>query len=159
MHLFFLRHGIAEDRNTAANDFDRKLIPEGISEIERLAQGLKRLDLKLDRIYTSPLPRSDETARIVAGALEIGPENLIVEPELAPGQFDMDQLRALLKDERRQTRIMFVGHEPDLSLLVEQLVGGASIDLKKGGLARVEANRVEPGCGVLRWLLTPAHLG
>jgi phosphohistidine phosphatase SixA len=53
-------------------------------------------------------------------------------------------------------RVMFVGHEPDLSGAVTRLTGASSIRLRKGGLACVEFYGVpEPGGGELAWLLDP----
>jgi phosphohistidine phosphatase SixA len=53
---------------------------------------------------------------------------------------------------------MLVGHEPTLSLLASRLTGGSLIELKKGGLILVETDRMEPGAGRLKWLLTPATI-
>jgi phosphohistidine phosphatase len=158
MQLYFLRHGIAEERSPSMSDAERKLVPEGIAEIQRLAQGLKRIGMTVDRAYTSPLPRCAETAEIVAEAIGLAPHDLIVHPGLAPGGLDPGVVSEIVKHENRKAKILFVGHEPDLSMTVGSLIGGAAIDMKKGGLARVDADRAEPGRCVLRWLLTPDHL-
>jgi ADP-ribose pyrophosphatase YjhB (NUDIX family) len=53
-------------------------------------------------------------------------------------------------------RVMFVGHEPDLSSAVCLLTGAASVRLRPGGVACVEFPGIpEPGAGELAWLLDP----
>jgi len=71
LHLFFLRHGKAEDIYAGITDADRKLTPEGIDEMRAEALALATLNPRFDLIYTSPYPRALETARIVAEAVEL----------------------------------------------------------------------------------------
>ena len=53
-------------------------------------------------------------------------------------------------------RVMFVGHEPDLSGAVALLTGAASVRMRKGGLACVEFYGIpEPGGGEIAWLIDP----
>ena len=55
-----------------------------------------------------------------------------------------------------------VGHEPDFSELISLLVTGqtgASVALKKGGLAKLEIEKIRDGkCATLAWLLTPTQM-
>ena len=62
-----------------------------------------------------------------------------------------------LAAERDLARLMFVGHEPDLSTIVHQLTGGR-VKMRTSCCARVAADRVEPGLGILVWLLSPDAL-
>lgn len=117
---------------------------------------MAHLDLRLTHILTSPLPRAHETAEIVAKALRF--EHMKVEERLASGVFSPGQLQTLLEHHANSDRILLVGHEPGLSITVGWLIGGANVEMKKGGLAYVTAERIEPGEGVLRWLLTPRLL-
>jgi phosphohistidine phosphatase SixA len=53
-------------------------------------------------------------------------------------------------------RVMFVGHEPDLSSAIVELTGAASVRMRPGGLACVEFyGTPEPGGGEIAWLLDP----
>ena len=54
---------------------------------------------------------------------------------------------------------MVVGHEPDFSATVAELIGGGDIVMKKGGLARVDVTAPVAGGGELVWLLAPPLLG
>jgi phosphohistidine phosphatase len=68
-----------------------------------------------------------------------------LEPRLAGGPFDADELAAGLGDD-----VLLVGHDPDFSMAVHGLTG-AQVRLKKGGLAGVDR-------GELKVLLRPAEL-
>jgi len=134
-------------------DAGRPLTKEGIAKMQAGARGMRRLGLRLDALLSSPLVRAHETAAIVAR--ELGPE-LQLADELAPG-CDMAQLFALLGEHRAAERVMLVGHEPDFSALIGALTGGRVL-MKKGGLGRVDIERLEQGAGTLIWLLPPRVL-
>jgi phosphohistidine phosphatase len=76
-----------------------------------------------------------------------------VHPPLAGGFGAAEALEAL-DSEPAESRVLLVGHEPDLSLLVADLAGGR-VDIKKGGLAVL---RLEGPAGELLALLRPREL-
>lgn len=155
MELYFLRHADAEDPKPGQPDAERKLTAKGVKATKAEAAGMKKLGLKVDVILTSPFVRARQTADIVAEALGMGKP--VPEEHLASG-CDLDGLAAALSRHPGHDAVMVVGHEPDFSAMIGQLVGGAAIDLKKGGLALVRLKQVAPGAGTLCWLLTPEHL-
>jgi phosphohistidine phosphatase len=72
---------------------------------------------------------------------------------------DLATLDAILDDAGSPRRPVVVGHDPDFSELVSELVGGSPILMRKGALARIDVERpLEPGTGELRWLLPPELL-
>jgi phosphohistidine phosphatase len=155
MELYFLRHGIAADVGPAGlGDAGRPLTKEGIAKMQASAHSMRRLGLRLDALLSSPLVRAHETAAIVAR--ELGLE-LRLDEKLAPG-CDMAQLFALLGEYRAAEHVMLVGHEPDFSTLIGELTGGSRVLMKKGGLGRVDIERLEQGAGTLMWLLPPRVL-
>lgn len=157
MKLYFLRHGIAVDREEwKGNDFDRPLTDEGRERMAREAKTIAKLDLGLDVIITSPLLRAKETARIVADRLKMGDE-LIEDERLGP-DFDATRLSAILQERAIADAIMLVGHDPSMTEMVGQLAGGARIDLKKGGLACVDVRDFASLNGQLVCLVTPKIL-
>ena len=156
MKLYLLRHGKAEDYHPGGRDQDRELTPEGIEEVRAEAKALAHCKLKLDLILTSPYPRARKTAEIVAEELGLE-DRLESDARLACG-FRMGELQALVAARAGVERLMLVGHNPDLSVIAGQLAGGAAIDLKKGGLIRLDVHRMEPGGGILEWVLTPSLL-
>ncbi len=155
MELYLLRHGIAADVGPeGSGDAGRPLTEEGIAKMGEEARGLRQLGLQLDALLSSPLVRARQTAEIVGRALKI---ELQLANALAPG-CDLAQLRDLLGEQRGAERVMIVGHEPDFSQLAGALTGGSHIQLKKGGLVRVDIEVLEPGAGALAWLLVPRVL-
>ena len=155
MELYFLRHGIAADEGPEGmGDAGRPLTKDGIAKMQAGARGMRRLGLRLDALLSSPLVRAHETAAIIAR--ELGLE-LQLADELAPG-CDIEQLFALLGEHRAADSVMLVGHEPDFSSLIGALTGGSQMLMKKGGLGRVDIERLEHGAGTLTWLLPPRVL-
>ena len=156
MRLLFVRHGQAEARETwPGGDDDRPLTAEGRRAMAREAAAMARLGVAPDVICTSPLVRARETAEIVAEGLGRG-DRVRDDERLASG-FGPAQLRAIVGENEKVETIMFVGHEPDFSLTIGDLVGGASVVCKKGGLARVDIDAVS-GAAELVWLVPPKLL-
>ena len=153
MHLYFLRHGVAEDAAPGQSDASRKLTESGRVKMRKEAEFLARLDLKLDAVYSSPYPRASETAGIVQEIAQF--PDVLEDKRLASGVFGLGELQAIAAGKPFESRLLFVGHEPDLSGLI-QILCGATIDMKKGALACLEVSRLESHGGVLRWLLPPA---
>lgn len=152
MKLYFLRHGIAvEASEWEGSDDDRPLTEEGLALMAREAEGIAALDLGARLVLTSPLKRAQQTAQALTKALGLkkGPQ---AEERLGPG-FGRPLLKAILADYRKEEALILVGHEPDLSLTVGQLSGGANIDIKKGALAAVELDDPEGMRGRLLWLM------
>ncbi|MFN3651660.1 MAG: phosphohistidine phosphatase SixA [Armatimonadota bacterium] len=150
MRVYLLRHGIAEDPRIGLSDRDRQLTAEGIEELHAVARGLRRLELKLDLIVTSPFARARRTAEIVASGLSLD-SSLREDPRLASGE-GVEPLLDLLQRLPGNARVMLVGHEPTLSEAVSTLIGGGAVRMKKASLACVELNP-RFGAGELRWLL------
>ena len=104
-------------------------------------------------MISSPLKRATQTASLVGnemdyeGKLEIDRALL---PDAAFAAF-----RDLLNRHAKQEAIMVVGHNPSMSEFLGKLIGDgaeASIDFKKGAVAKVEVDRKT---AVLHWCLTP----
>jgi phosphohistidine phosphatase len=156
--VYFLRHGKAESRSEwTGDDADRPLTPAGEEAMRREAEALRALDLALDIIVTSPLARARRTAEIAADGL--GLRGRLVEDERLAHGFDVRRLEQLLAAHGGAEAVMVVGHEPDFSATVGELIGGGEIVMKKGGLARVDVTAPVAGGGELVWLLTPPLLG
>jgi phosphohistidine phosphatase len=156
MKLYFLRHGLAADREAwTGNDFERPLTDEGKKRMAREAATLAKLDLNLDLILTSPLIRASQTAEIVAQHLNLT-DRLVKDERLSPG-FGTNQLAKILTAYPEAKALMLVGHEPDFSQVIGDLIGGGRINCKKGSLAGVELSNKSLQ-GELVWLIPPSVL-
>lgn len=151
MILYFLRHGKAGAAR-AKDDDARELTAQGQAELRAAAHLWRRLNLRPEAVISSPLPRALRTAELFCEAVGGAP---IVDDRLRPGA-DWGSLARAMADHPDARRVMFVGHEPDLSSAVALLTGASSVRMRKGGLACVEFYGVpEPGTGELAWLLDP----
>ena len=132
-----------------------------VTESERMAAAMKKLRLGFDLILSSPLVRAKQTAEIVATDLKLK-KRLKFSSALAPGGTAVILMRQLEREKPAPKRILLVGHEPGMSHLVSLLVTGGpdlQLDFKKGGLCKLEADKLRPGrCATLAWLLTPKQM-
>lgn len=157
MIIYFLRHGLAEDREDwLADDGQRPLTEEGREKMALEAEALAGMKLGLDLIITSPLERALQTAQIVARRLDIE-DKLIQDERMAPG-FDLQKLSEILATHPEAETLMLVGHEPDFSETISGLIGGGRVICKKGGLARVDRASQSPLIWELVWLMPPKVL-
>lgn len=154
MQLYFLRHGLADRGAWSGDDFNRPLTVEGKERMKRSAKTMQSIGLELDRIVSSPLVRARQTADIVARRLGID----VVEDDRLAGGFDLDSLEAMLRDFKRDERVILVGHEPTFSMVIGDLIGGADVVCKKGSLARIDLSSISPPRGQLVWMIPPRAL-
>jgi phosphohistidine phosphatase len=161
--LYLLRHGIAVEPGTPGyeNDSERPLIPKGERRLRAVAAAMEKLELSFDLILSSPFIRAWQTAEIVAGELKLR-KQIKISDELVPGGNPKELIQALNELKPEPENVLLVGHEPSLSRLISLLVSGnadAAIEMKKGGLCKLEAGELRPGqCARLAWLLTPAQM-
>ena len=159
MEIYILRHGIAVDRGTPGykKDGDRPLTEDGIDKIHQVVEAMLAMELKFDLILSSPYVRAAETAKIVAGELD---EEVTFTEFLLPDGNPLELIREI--NDNKPQSVLLVGHEPDLSRLMSLLISGeseAAIELKKGGLSKLTAEKLMFGqCATLHWLLTPKQL-
>jgi phosphohistidine phosphatase len=151
--LYFLRHGRAE-HTAGKEDGDRRLTEEGQAQLRGAAPLWKRLNLRPHLILTSPLVRAVETAELLVVGL--GSKHApVIDHRLSPGA-GWPEMAQAMADRPPAQRVLFVGHNPDMTSVVELLTGAESIRLRPGGLACVEfPGTPEPGQGELAWLLDP----
>jgi phosphohistidine phosphatase len=166
MQLYIVRHGQAvESEAWAGAERDRPLTAEGRDEMRAAARGLRRLSVDVDAMYTSPLARARATADVIAAALDAPLHEL---DQLAPGA-TLDALAHVLSRHPRASALLVVGHEPDLSDMIGELIGShgpAHIEMKKGACCRVNvpdssalsSAAALQGRGILAWLLTAKQL-
>ncbi len=155
--LHLLRHAHAGDRTRwHGDDGVRPLSEKGRRQAEQVAKLLGRMDDAPDLFITSPLVRARETAEIVAEALKV---EMVVDGRLA-GPLDPDVLAEILLAAGPAERPCIVGHDPDFSELLGELVGTGAIPMRKGALARVDFAGPIPaaGRGTLRYLVPPELL-
>ncbi|MGA3266312.1 MAG: phosphohistidine phosphatase SixA [Verrucomicrobiota bacterium] len=163
LNLFVLRHGIAVEPGTSGYDDDsqRPLIPKGERRLRAAAAAIKKMELSFDLILSSPFVRARQTAEIAAQELKLKKRLKFSDALVPDGDFGalIDELRGMRP---APGDVLLVGHEPFLSRFISLLVSGgadATIEMKKGGLCKLEVENLRLGhCARLAWLLTPSQM-
>ena len=161
MNLFVLRHASAGVRRlNPLLDVKRPLDKEGKQHCLQLAYVLNALKINFDLVVSSPLKRSLQTAQLVG--TETGFEaKLLISNGLAPTA-DYEQFQRLLRECTPYENVLVVGHDPNITQFLGQLIAGpaedleaperARVRLRKGSMARLSMQR---GPATLQWLLDP----
>lgn len=163
MEIYLIRHGVADARGSDyPDDRARPLTKEGRAGLRREARGLADHGVSFDRILTSPLVRTRQTADVFAKVLKAPVAPL---PALAPDGTAAAVLRALEKLTEAEPaladgRLALVGHEPNIGELAAHLLGTKQpVPFKKGAVCRLDVDAApDAGTARLVWFLTPKQL-
>jgi len=155
MQLYVIRHAVAEDAGPGTEDAARELTCAGKTKLRQAVRGLRALDIRFERILTSPWKRAAQTARQLQ-SLAAGPAivtELLTQPPRA-------ELLALIAERGEATAV--VGHEPWLGELAAWLAfgdtrHGEALIIKKCGVLWLEGSAV-PGGMQLRAAIPPKLL-
>ena len=154
--LYLVRHAIAAERGSEwPDDTQRPLTERGINRFKEEVKGLRRLDVTVDEIFSSPLVRARQTADLLASGLD-GKAPVKVLDALAPGHTSSSVMTQLARVAKRR-RVAIVGHEPDLGELAAHLIGaGRALAFKKGGICRIDLGSLtSKRAASLVWFLPP----
>jgi phosphohistidine phosphatase len=146
MHLFVIRHAVAEDVGPGVDDTARALTEAGRAKLRRAVRGLRALDVRFERILTSPWKRAVQTARQLEAIAASPPvaTDLLTQPPRA-------ELLALIAEGGETTAV--VGHEPWLGELAAWLAfgdtrHGDALIIKKCGVLWLDGTAVPGGMQV-----------
>ena len=124
--------------------------------MRRVAYGLKHLNLKLDKIVSSPLPRAYRTAEIVARVL--GEPDLLETADALRPQESAATIAEWLTT-RSDEQLLIVGHNPNLSDLIGFLVTADAAmklyELRRAGMAALTPKEGGDGRMTIDWLARP----
>ncbi len=163
MNLFLLRHGQAAEGDglDLADDAGRPLTAKGRRQLRETAAAWRAMELRFDLVFSSSLLRAWQTAEVVAKEMSLN-RRPAEAAELRPGGGARELIERVAVLKPPPENVLLIGHEPDLSEMVSLLVTGrrgAGFALKKGGLAKLEIEKLRAGkCARLAWLLTPRQM-
>ncbi len=152
MHVYVIRHAIAEDAAPNQADADRDLTRAGERKFRQVVQGMRALEWRFDRVLASPWLRAARTADLLGPVSAGAPATT---PLLAAAP--VPELLAMIAETGEHVAV--VGHEPWLSELVAMLAfghphKGEALQLKKGGVVWLDGTAV-PGGMMIRAVLPP----
>lgn len=162
MNFYIIRHAIAfeEGAEEYEEDRERPLTEKGRKKMKQIANGLQTLGVDFDVILSSPYLRSLETAEIIASVFKMK-KKIALSDNLMP-MGDPELLLSEITEKYAVDSLALIGHEPQLSDLINMLVtGNAKMDitLKKGGVCRLLIdNLLQDRRATMDWLLTPRIL-
>jgi phosphohistidine phosphatase len=156
IELHLLRHAHAGDPyKWTGDDADRPLSAKGAEQAEALGRHLDGLGLRFDAIISSPKVRASQTATLVADRLGV---RVRIDERLGE-PLSLAIVESILVDAGGPQRPILVGHDPDFSELAALLTGATAMPMRKGSLLRIDVGRpIQPGSGIVRFLLPPALL-
>ncbi|MFH1753922.1 MAG: phosphohistidine phosphatase SixA [Candidatus Omnitrophota bacterium] len=158
MKIYFLRHGEAVDKTPGIEDKDRPLTSFGAATISNLARSLKGRASGFDMVFTSPLLRAAQTADIMANLL--GCKDRIERSKSLLVGTPISTLIGELKRRRGLKKILIVGHQPQIGMVVSFLTGARESDMSisKGSCALVDTEDLKEASGKLVWIKGPDSL-
>ena len=135
--LLLLRHAEAEAAPPGLADMDRPLSVRGRTEALDAADCIAAAELRIDAMLVSPALRTRETAVIVAAELDIA-DDFHYESALYLGAPEA-LLPPLQRCAADAQTVLMVGHNPGLSALAQQFMGGTQrIEMRSAGLCRID---------------------
>ena len=160
MLLLLVRHAHAGDRDPSKwpDDTQRPITDKGRKTQARVVKTLGDMGLVPELVLTSPWLRAAQTAELIQEGLSLATPPvpclaLAADPEL--GALD----KALGPPRGEKGVVALVGHSPWIEELVGLLLTGAAhglaVDFPKSGVLAIEAERIGPRAGTLRFFLRP----
>lgn len=153
MKICLVQHGLSVSEEV---DPARPLSDKGRKDVEKIAEFLKGVGLKVSIIQHSGKTRAAQTAEIINA--KITPSNGILQKQgLAPN----DPVRPI-RDEilKAQEDLMIVGHLPFLNKLASRLLGGKEdqefIAFQQGGIVCLE--KANDDTWRIGWMIVPGLL-
>jgi phosphohistidine phosphatase SixA len=151
MKVYLVQHGQSVSEDV---DPSRPLSEKGQKEVEKLAQFLKGLNLKIRVIFQSGKTRATQTAEILNPKVTSS-GGIMKKQGLAPNDPVDPWLEELNKS---PDDVMIVGHLPFLSRLASRLLGREEevINFQPGGIVCLE--KMEHSQWQIRWMVVPELL-
>jgi phosphohistidine phosphatase len=148
LRLYLMQHGEAKSE---PEDPERSLTVRGEEETKKISGAARRLGIRPSRIYHSGKKRAEQTAGIIARALDLSVQT---GQGLNPNDDGRPWVERISKEAED---VMIVGHLPFLEKLASFLVCGD--EGAKAVLFRYSAilclERTGPGRWAVDWLLKP----
>ena len=159
MKLYLIIHSKAENISIEKKDFDRELTLEGKEVIIKTSKAWKNYIEQFDIVLSSPLTRAVQTAEIISSQLQPD-QNIIKDNNLGTGSRTPDLIELLNSFDYENVAI--VGHQPDLSIHINNFCGTGNFNLvfPPAALAKIEfENSIKYGRGKLVYFIPPnVHL-
>jgi phosphohistidine phosphatase len=140
--LHLVRHSKAEISANNSKDFYRALATNGMIDAARMARNLAETGAKPSIIIASPAERTTRTAEIFADQLKFDSEKVLYDEDLYDGR--LQEYLAVINNIRTDSEeALLVGHNPNISYIVEYLSGAEIGDIPTSGIVTIRFNDLE----------------
>lgn len=137
--LYLVRHAKSSWDDISLADFDRPLNNRGLKNAPDMGQRLAERAVVVDQIISSPALRAMTTAQLIAQQIDYDTQT--IEPnrrlyfEGIPAMMDI-----IHQLDRSLASVMIVGHNPDISRLLNRLCGFQVSDMPTCAIAKIGFN-------------------
>ncbi len=134
--LFVLRHAQSAGKQSSQPDYDRDLTPAGEAKVKALGEKIKKGNYDIDFILSSAATRTRLTVEAINKTLQLTSEKIQYRNELYDALLT-EWIAQIHKLPNALSTVMFVGHNPGLSMLATNF-HSTVVDLAPGELIAFE---------------------
>lgn len=150
MAIYLVQHGLAK---TKEEDRERGLSPEGIHDVERIADVAAHYGIHVQSIAHSEATRARQTAKLLSTALQSA-QGIFEQDGISP----MDDVAPVAATLDPNSNLMLVGHLPFMERLVSFLTTGSEefrpFKFQNGGIVCLDREHASENWFV-KWALMP----
>ncbi|MBT3206667.1 MAG: histidine phosphatase family protein [Gammaproteobacteria bacterium] len=135
--LYLVRHAKSSWKDKSLSDIQRPLNKRGFRSAPDMGERLKKADVEIDLIVSSPAIRAITTATILADAIGYDSRYITQDDRLYfEGQVSMFDI--IRKTKSHYKSLMIVGHNPDMTSLLNKLCGYQTVNMPTCAIARIQ---------------------
>jgi len=135
--LYLVRHAKSSWKDSSLSDLQRPLNKRGLKSAPEMGQRLKIADITIDLIVSSPANRAFSTAQFLAQAIEYETSHIVQDDRL---YFEgiSSMLKIIQKTRPNIQSLMLVGHNPDMTSLLNRLCGYQTVNMPTCAIATIQ---------------------
>jgi len=142
-HLYLVRHAKSSWKDACLSDIDRPLNKRGLRNAPQMAERLALLNTEIDLIMTSPACRALSTAEFLAKGIGYQ-SNCIEQVNRLYFNGSSAMLNLIQFTDPAVQSLMLVGHNPDMTSLLNQLCGYQTDNMPTCAIASIQFEKQWP---------------
>ncbi len=136
--LYLVRHAKSDWSYVGLADFDRPLNKRGKRDAPRMGKYLKRVwKVKPDYVLCSTAKRVRSTVKRLRKSLKFSKKRISWHERIYSGHSG-DVLDLIRQVDNRYREVMVIGHNPDMTVLVNELTGSTIANVPTCGVAGID---------------------
>jgi len=156
--LWLVRHAKSSWKRPDMDDFDRPLNKRGMRDAPEMGKYLAKQGIFPRAVVTSPAKRARDTTAALASAMYVRSSGIVEDRRIYAASISilLDVIRGW---DDAWDKVMMVGHNPGIAeitaVLTQMETNVPTCTVMELGLDVIGWNNVVPGCGTLRFRITP----